>query len=129
MNVVQKYKHVGSYHARNCSNLPELRYRASEASSAMKEIAVISRSKMSSSYSCRILIRSLAISRLTVNIATIPSWEITAVKMFNATYMKCYRASVLTRKFDGSCEQISNQDLCQKNLDPSSKCSEICYPD
>ena len=51
-----------------------------------------------------------------MNIATIPSWEITAVKMFNATYMKCYRASVLTRKFDGSCEQISNQDLCQKIL-------------
>ena len=71
INVVSRYKHVGSLHPNKASGIPEAKHRGREAKSALKEIGLITKSKVSSSRACKFLISSLAISRLCVNIVSI----------------------------------------------------------
>ena len=113
--VSSSYVHVGSVHADSNSILPEAKHRASSATAALKEVHVIIKScKVDCKTRCS-LVRSLATSRLSVNIAVIGYWQITATRVFDACYYRCFRSVFLSRDKDGKIDPCSNSSIRAKH--------------
>lgn len=117
--VYSDYKHVGSLHNDTCSYGQEIAARILSSRLAKKETCTLTNSRLLDLKSKVHLVKTFCISRLCVNVASIPSWTTKALTLFCKSYNSLFRIALLNRNDDGKAEKASNVDLFSKHEIPN----------
>ena len=117
--VYSDYKHVGSLHNDSCSYGQEVAARILSSRLAKKETCTLTNSRLLNTKSKVHLVKTFCISRLCVNVASIPMWTTKALTLFCKSYNSLFRTALLNRNDNGEVEKASNVELFSKHEIPN----------
>ena len=118
VHACHMYKHMGSKHNAGYSKSSEIKCRSDSALGAVKEVGHMLRSPKLDCKTKLCLARSLSLSRLRYNVASIQYWQKSVFAKFSTTYFRVIRNAVLMRSEKNLIQVISNSRLCAKHVIP-----------